>query len=69
MIKTLEKNEPKLSEEEIEKRYWDDFNFHSHGWVETYPGYYKCKFCDRNTTNLIPTNEHSFCKSNPNIKV
>lgn len=57
-----------LTEEQIEKNYWDLLKYDSHRWVEQATGYYQCEYCKANHTSMMPINNKNFCKENPHLK-
>jgi hypothetical protein len=67
MIKQLEIEQPKLTEEQEEQQYWDSLKFNSHKWIEHTKGYYSCEFCNTNHTSVMPVNGHTLCSKNPHI--
>jgi hypothetical protein len=56
-----------MTPEQEEQMFWDNIKFHSHRWVESSKGYYKCSFCGRLHTSVMPTNIHPLCEKNENI--
>ena len=67
MIKQLEIEQLKLTEEQEEEQYWDLLKFNSHKWIETHKGYYSCEFCNTNHTSAMPMNGKTLCSKNPHI--
>lgn len=67
MIKTKYNQQPQLTEEQIEKAYWDELKFKSHMWNEDIQGYYTCEFCDRRHTSTMPIDSHPLCTKNPHL--
>lgn len=62
------KSELELTPEQQESINWADWQFHSHKWIETSTGYYKCEFCGNTHTSLMPTNIQPLCVSNPKVQ-
>lgn len=61
------KSEFELTPEQQELMNWADWQFHSHKWIETSIGYYKCEFCGNTHTPLMPTDIQPLCPKNPKI--
>lgn len=67
MITALEPDIP-ITKEQEEQMYWDDWKFNSHHWIETFKGYYACKFCNTTHTSAMPTNTKKLCVKNPYVQ-
>jgi len=47
----------------------NEWVWNSHYWIETYIGYFKCKYCEANWTSEMPINSGvKLCKRNPRIR-
>lgn len=57
-----------LTPEEKEKRYWDEWRFNSHRFVEYSKGYAECSFCGAIHTSTTPINNFPICPENPFVK-
>jgi hypothetical protein len=58
----------KLDEKQIELGELANWAWDSHSWVEYYPGYYKCEWCQRQHTSVQSVSkEYPLCLLNPCI--
>jgi len=69
MIKNLPSKFPKIKQKESDKMQLSEWAWNSHYWIETYKGYYECKYCGRTWTSEMPlTDDTKLCEKNPILK-
>lgn len=69
MFKPYPRVNLKPSSTDIDKAELLSWTWNSHFWIEHFPGYYKCQYCQTNWTALMAlTDDVTLCKENPKIK-